>query len=115
MQYGKMKFYVGVFVLTLFIVIATFAYLILEEKGTFDKRYTFHFNTSTAEAFNIGMPIKFSGFNIGTIDKIELRDDGSVDMTFSVNEKNIVGISSNFVYFDNLELSDNLYHFLLLS
>ena len=88
MQYDKMKFSVGVFVLTLFIFIFTFLYFVLEEKGTFNKRYNYNFHTVSANSFSIGMPLKFSGFNIGTLDDIKLLNDGSVDMTFSVDEKN---------------------------
>jgi len=83
-----MKLAVGIFVLTLFITVSSSLYLVLEEKGTFEKRYSFHFNTDSASSFNVGMPMKFSGFNIGVIDKIALKDDGTVFMTFSVSEVN---------------------------
>ncbi len=88
MQYNKMKLAVGIFVLTLFITIATLLYLVLEDKGTFDKRYNYHFTTQSASSFSVGMPLKFSGFNIGVIDNIALKDDGTVYMTFSVDEQN---------------------------
>jgi ABC-type transporter Mla subunit MlaD len=60
----------------------------MKEKGTFDKRYNYHFQTASASAYQVGMPLKFSGFVIGTIDDISLKDDGNVFMTFSVVEKN---------------------------
>jgi len=93
MQYSKMKLAVGIFIITLFISIGTFLYLLLDEKGTFDKRYSFSFNTPSASFFTIGMPLKFSGFDIGVIDHIALKDDGTVNMTFSVNEENRKWIS----------------------
>lgn len=93
MQYNKMKLAVGLFVVTLFIVIVASLYLLLQEKGTFDKRYNYHFNTESASSFNVGMPLKYSGFNIGVIDKISLKDDGTVHMTFSVDENNKKWIS----------------------
>ena len=83
-----MRLYVGLFVLILIVVSTTFTLLILEEKGTFEKRYNYHFMTTSADSFNIGMPLKFSGFKIGVIDNIELQNNGNVFMTFSVNEKN---------------------------
>ncbi|MDA3909558.1 MAG: MlaD family protein [Sulfurimonas sp.] len=88
MQYSKMKLAVGIFVITLFITIGTFLYLVLEDKGTFNKRYNYHFTTDSAAFFSVGMPLKFSGFNIGVIDNISLNDDGTVYMTFSVDETN---------------------------
>ncbi len=95
MPYSKMKFAVGLFVITLFLAIASFLYLVLQEKGTFDQRYDYHFSTSSANSFSIGMPLKFSGFNVGVIDAIALSDDGSVKMTFSVSEANKKWISED--------------------
>lgn len=88
MQYDKMKLSVGIFVLTLFITIAASLYFLLDEKGTFNKRYNYHFHTQSAASFSVGMPLKFSGFNIGVIDDINLKDDGTVLMTFSVSAEN---------------------------
>lgn len=88
MQYSKIKLAVGIFVITLFITISTFLYLLLEDKGTFNKRYNYHFTTESASFFSVGMPLKFSGFDIGVIDNISLNDDGTVYMTFSVDENN---------------------------
>jgi len=93
MQYSKMKFAVGIFIITLFLSVGTFLYLLLDEKGTFDKRYSYNFNTTSASFFTVGMPLKFSGFDIGVIDNIALKDDGTVNMTFSVNEENRKWIS----------------------
>lgn len=60
----------------------------MEQKGTFNKRHTYFFNTNSAESFHVGMPMKFSGFNIGVIDLMKLHPDGSVKMEFSVPEEN---------------------------
>jgi ABC-type transporter Mla subunit MlaD len=92
-----MKFTVGLFVLGLLFAIMLFFYILLKEKGSFQERYNFYFHTYSAASFYIGMPLKFSGFNIGTIDDIALQDDGSVNMTFSVNEKNRKWISKDSV------------------
>ncbi|WP_373071561.1 MlaD family protein [Sulfurimonas sp.] len=88
MQYDKIKIIVGIFVLVLLVTITSFLYMVMDEKGTFNKRYTFHFNTASAESFHVGMPLKFSGFNIGVIDLMKLRSNGSVKMEFSVPEEN---------------------------
>lgn len=92
-----MKFTVGIFVLSLLFGIMLFLYLLLKEKGSFQERYSYYFHTYSAASFYIGMPLKFSGFNIGTIDDIALQNDGSVNMTFSVNEKNRKWISKDSV------------------
>ncbi|MEA2099012.1 MAG: MlaD family protein [Campylobacterota bacterium] len=95
MSYNKMKLSVGIFMLIFFIFVGGFMYLLLKEKGTFEKRYNYHFSTLSANSFHVGMPLKFSGFNIGVIDKIALKDDGEVYMTFSVNKKNRKWISKD--------------------
>jgi len=88
MHYSKIKLAVGVFIIFVLITFFTFLYLVLENKGTFKKRYNYHFTTDSAAYFSVGMPLKFSGFSIGVIDNISLNDNGSVSMTFSVDEKN---------------------------
>jgi len=88
MQYNRMRVAVGLFIISLFFGILTFLYLILEEKGTFEERFNYYFYTDSASSFHIGMPLKFSGFNIGVIDKISLEDKGVVKMTFSVSQTN---------------------------
>ena len=88
MQYKKMKLAVGVFIITLLLVLLSSIFFLLKEKGVFDTRFTYHFTTDSAAYFSVGMPLKFSGFNIGVIDKISLKDDGSVYMNFSVSQKN---------------------------
>ena len=88
MQYNKMNFTVGLFMLSLFLLLFAFIFFVLEAKGTFEKRYTYYFTAQSAESFNVGMPLKFSGFTIGVIDKIALEEDGSVLVTFSLKETN---------------------------
>ena len=97
MQYNKMKLAVGLFVISLFILLFASVFFLLKEKGTFEKRYNYHFTTDSAAYFSVGMPIKFSGFKIGVIDDISLKDDGSVFMTFSVNKSNRKWVSEGSV------------------
>ncbi len=88
MNYSKMKFSVGLFVIVLIISLGWFGYFLLESKGAFEKRFRFYLTTNSAEYISIGMPVKFSGFKIGQVDEIRLKDDGNVNIYFSVNEQN---------------------------
>ncbi len=88
MAYNKMRLVVGVFVIMIALLTAGFIYMLLEEKGTFDKRYSFYFQTDSASSFNVGTPLKYSGFDIGTIDAMQLNDDGTVKVKFSVAQNN---------------------------
>ena len=88
MTYSKMRLIVGFFVIIITVITSAFIYFLLEEKGAFNKHYSFHFQTDSASSFKVGMPLKYSGFEIGIIDSMQLNDDGTVRMNFSVNEKN---------------------------
>lgn len=88
-----MKLSVGIFVIILFGVIIGTLYFFALEKGLFDKRYSYYFSTKSAQSFSVGMPLKFSGFEIAMVDDIALQDDGTVMMRFSVNQKNQKWIS----------------------
>ncbi len=88
MAYNKMRLIVGLFVIMITLLMAGFVYMLLKEKGTFDQRYSFYFQTDSASAFKVGTPVKYSGFDIGTIDKMQLNDDGTVKVKFSVAQTN---------------------------
>ena len=88
MVYNKLRLKVGIFILILFLnVIGVISYIFIK-KGLFEKRYKYHLITYTAEAFNVGMPVKVSGFQVGRVDEIILQDNGAVKLTFSVNKEN---------------------------
>jgi len=121
MHYSKMKLAVGIFVVALAITLTMLLFFLLQEKGTFDKRYTYYFNTPSADSFSVGMPLKFSGFEIGVIDDISLRDDGSVHMAFSVtqenqrwiNESTVLTIKKPLIGSAHIEVSSGLEHTIL--
>lgn len=116
-----MKLAVGIFVVALAITLTMLLFFLLQEKGTFDKRYTYYFNTPSADSFSVGMPLKFSGFEIGVIDDISLRDDGSVHMAFSVtqenqrwiNESTVLTIKKPLIGSAHIEVSSGLEHTIL--
>ncbi len=83
-----MKLAVGTFVIVLVSILIFFFYLILKEKGAFETRYSYNFYAPSAALFKVGMPLQYSGFDIGTIDNIELTDKGNVHLTFSVSKEN---------------------------
>ena len=89
MSYRKMKTMVGLFMLVLLAVGAASIWFLLETKGAFDKKHRFFFQTESAESFYIGMPLKFSGFEVGVIEDIHLNQDGTVKMDFWVREQHV--------------------------
>jgi len=109
MKYTKIKFAVGLFTITLFILLFASLFFVLKNKGTFEDRYSYHFTAYSAENFNVGMPLKLSGFEIGTIDNILLNDDNSVDITFSVNKSNKKWVSKGSVLMSTKPLIGEAY------
>ena len=93
MPYRKMKLAVGFFVIVLSTSIVVFSYLLLKEKGLFSKNYTYNFNVESAQYFSVGMPLQLSGFDIGVIEKIHLKDDAHVNILFSVKKENLKWIN----------------------
>ena len=85
---NRFKLKVGLFVIFLLINAIGIIYYILLQKGTFDKRYKYHFTAYSAETLSVGMPVKVSGFAIGRVDEIKLLDNGVVKLTFSVDKEN---------------------------
>ncbi len=88
MSYNKMKVSVGIFTFITLLLLFVAIFFILKSKGMFDKHYEYAFYADNAESFDIGTPIKYSGFKIGYIDKIDFTYDGKVFVHFTVDEKN---------------------------
>lgn len=87
MSHNKMKIAVGIFA-TLFIVLSSaFLLFILNEKGLFEKKHVFAFYANDASYFSLGTPIKYAGFKIGSIEKIELTYDGKVFTHFAIRKQ----------------------------
>lgn len=86
MPYDRMKLYVGVFVTFLIFGIAMLFYFIMDKKGYFDDYATFYFKTNNANTFFVGMPVNYSGFEIGTITQLQLTPKGEVKVDFKIKE-----------------------------
>ena len=82
-----MKLAVGVFVIGFSILLVAVGYVMLRKKGVFDETLPFRFYTKSAEALYIGMPVNYSGFEIGTIRNIELTDSGAVLVLFDIKKE----------------------------
>ena len=88
MSYNKMRFWVSAFIFITTIMLFASIFYVLKSKGIFDKHYTYAFYADNASGFDIGTPIKYSGFKIGYINKIEFTYDGKVFVHFIINAKN---------------------------
>ncbi len=67
----------------------------------FAKDYNYTSKFKTGNGLSVGMPIKLKGFQIGSVDKIYLLDDDSVEINFHIYDTYIEKVRKNSV----LELS----------
>jgi phospholipid/cholesterol/gamma-HCH transport system substrate-binding protein len=90
----RREFKVGLFiVLTTILIIFSLLYLAYS-KGYFEKVYTFTLSSKSGDGFTEGMPVVFSGFNIGKVHSLELNDQGIVLITIKIPERHIKWIKT---------------------
>jgi phospholipid/cholesterol/gamma-HCH transport system substrate-binding protein len=56
-------------------------------RGAFEAKRTLALQAKDAEGVNVGMPVTFSGFQIGSVDGLALTDDGKVRVEVRIREK----------------------------
>jgi phospholipid/cholesterol/gamma-HCH transport system substrate-binding protein len=77
---------VGLFLLLAVLAIAVILVFLGINQRWFAKDYEFRSRFDSAGGLSVGMPIMLKGFEIGSIERIELNDDNQVDVLFSVHD-----------------------------
>jgi phospholipid/cholesterol/gamma-HCH transport system substrate-binding protein len=91
----KTELKVGLFVvITSVLIIASVGYLAYS-KGLFTREYVFTLSSKTGEDLSEGMPVLFSGFKIGSVEKLELNDQGLLLIKIRIPEPHAQWIRSN--------------------
>lgn len=86
---------VGLFIVcTTIIILAALLYL-AHEKGFFAKVYTFTLSSKSGDGLTEGMPVVFSGFDIGKVSALELNDKGVVLIKIKISERHVKWIKSD--------------------
>ncbi|MEN6331457.1 MAG: MlaD family protein [Smithella sp.] len=86
---------VGLFIAgTTVIIIASLLFLAYE-KDIFSRTYTFTLSSRSGDGLTEGMPVVFSGFNIGKVSTLELDDRGIVLIKIKVPERHVKWIKSD--------------------
>jgi phospholipid/cholesterol/gamma-HCH transport system substrate-binding protein len=89
------EFKVGLFiVLTTIIILLSLLYLAYE-KGFFEKVFTFTLSSKSGDGFTEGMPVVFSGFNIGKVHALELNDNGIVLIRIKIPERHVKWVKND--------------------
>lgn len=89
------EFKVGLFIgCTAIIIVAALLYLAMG-KGFFEKMHTFTLSSKSGDGFTEGMPVDFSGFNIGKVQALELNDKGIVLINIKIPDRHVKWIRSD--------------------
>lgn len=91
----RREYKVGLFiVLTTIVIILSMLYLAYA-KGYFEQVYTFTLSSKSGDGFTEGMPVVFSGFNIGKVHALELNDKGIVLIRIKIPERHVKWIKKD--------------------
>jgi len=100
----KVELKVGVFVVVTTLMILSAVLYIAYSKGFFATEHTFTISSKSGEELTEGMPIYFSGFNIGRVKKLELSNQGLVLVRISIPDQHVKWIKSSSIFSINKPL-----------
>ncbi|RQW06405.1 hypothetical protein EH223_02370 [candidate division KSB1 bacterium] len=83
------EYKVGIFVICAAALVVLALLFLAVEKGLFSTSRTYTLSSRTGEGFIIGMPVVFSGFDIGKVHSLELSDRGVVLIKIKVPDKHV--------------------------
>lgn len=80
---------VGLFIVTTILLLSIFVGYVAYKKGVFSKVNTITFSSKSGEGFSEGMPLVFAGFEIGSVQSLELNEQGVVLIKIKIPERHI--------------------------
>jgi len=89
------EFKVGLFIVGTTIIILVALIYLAQAKGFFATVYTFTLSSKSGDGFTEGMPVVFSGFNIGKVSALELNDQGIVLIKIKIPQEHVKWIKAD--------------------
>jgi phospholipid/cholesterol/gamma-HCH transport system substrate-binding protein len=89
------EFKVGLFIGCTAIIVVLALLFLAKGKGFFEKTHIFTLSSRSGDGFTEGMPVVFSGFNIGKVQALELNDKGVVLIKIKISDRHVKWIRSN--------------------
>ena len=86
---------VGLFIVCTVVLLAAALLYLAAGKGVFEKMHTFTLSSRSGDGFTEGMPVDFSGFNIGKVQALELNDKGIVLIKIKIPDRHVKWIRSD--------------------
>ena len=100
----RIELKVGLFIfITSLLMIASGLY-IAYSKGLFSKEHTYTLSIKSGQEITEGMPLFFSGFKIGKVEKLELNDQGRVLVKISIPDQHVKWIRTSSTFSINKPL-----------
>lgn len=94
----KIELKVGIFVIVITSLVVGGLIYIAYSKGLFATEHTYTLFATSGEDINEGMPVLFSGFKIGRVEKLELNEQGLVLVRIKVPERHVKWIRTSSVF-----------------
>jgi len=88
MSHRKMLLSVGFFILFSSLIIILALLYLIDKKGIFETQKQYQLIAKDAQNIEKGMPVLFSGFEIGHVSDLGLHDNGEVLVTISIPQHN---------------------------
>ena len=95
---NNLEIKVGALLVATVLLVAGFVLYAMYARGAFHQTQNLTLIAPEADGVNIGMPMTFSGFPIGTVKRMELSEDGSVRLDISIPSKDAHWLRKNSVF-----------------
>ncbi len=89
------EYKVGIFVICAAALVVLALLFLAVEKGLFSTSHTYTLSSRSGDGFAVGMPVVFSGFDIGRVHSLELDDRGVVLIKIMVSDKHVKWIKED--------------------
>ena len=85
----KTNFKVGLFVISLFLVLSATAIFLAVQKRPVGSAQVFQLSTQSASGLTVGMPLFYSGFEVGELTSLTLTRAGTVQVESAFSDKTL--------------------------
>jgi phospholipid/cholesterol/gamma-HCH transport system substrate-binding protein len=92
---NKLHFKVGLFALAALLLGAAFVAYLLHARGFFEKTYHLQLAAASADGVAPGVPLVFSGIEIGSVTTLGLNDNGGIVIRAELLERNAKWLKQN--------------------
>ena len=89
------EFKVGLFIASATLIIIASLLFLAYKKDLFSITHTYTLSSRSGDGLTVGMPVVFSGFNIGRVSSLELDDEGMVLIKIKIPERHVKWIKSD--------------------